>query len=249
MFLRSLIFISVFVTSVCGQNQSPRSITCYMKYHHAENRAENSNAYLGYSYANSQITHYTTIDGQPCEQVGCTCFSYRKACSSAEEEANRPNHYSDCNESDRASRTIKWHRGYSSVAECDEMRRQPSIYTDLTCCAAALCNDQPGKVTNYVKPADAQPPQALHQNPNHFQHQQQPSLVSPTFPPRRHEPHSHRSTTTQRQQQQYPVYNYNNQNTPRDNFDRARSPPNSAATKLFSLSMQIFALLLAFLLI
>ena len=228
-----------------------------MKYYHGENRAESSNTYLGYSYSNSQITQYVTIDGEPCEKVSCTCFSYRKHCSSMAEEATKPNHYSDCNDFDRSNRTIKWYRGWSSVAECEQMRQQPNIYMDLTCCSVALCNDQPGKVVNYIKPPEGHV-QPLQVNPNYNydlhhrqQQQQQPVTFSSTLPPpRRHEPYSRRSTTTvtsQQQQQQPQVFYY--QTVQRDNLDPTQISPSSASKKLFSLSMQIVTFLFAFLMI
>ncbi|UJR17460.1 hypothetical protein I4U23_004355 [Adineta vaga] len=143
----AVFFLLFIICQVSTQNYYQTPLTCYTKYEHEETRNQATNDLLNYAYSQAEMTQYTTPEGEQCSSVGCACFSYRSACSHSSYESN---HYSQCTETDRQSRVVKWHRGLTSLKKCEEMRRQPQAYLDLTCCATDRCNDQPGKTTKII---------------------------------------------------------------------------------------------------
>jgi hypothetical protein len=144
-----LLFLFLIVSQISGQNGFKPSITCYTKYDYEETKSQTSNNILSYSYQEAEITQYGTPDNEMCSNVGCACFSYKSICSYSSPGTN---HFSSCTEEDRQNRVIKWHRGWASHDKCEQMRRHPQTYQDLTCCYTDRCNDQPGKITKIVDP-------------------------------------------------------------------------------------------------
>jgi len=140
-------FLLLIVSQVSAQNYYAPSITCYTQYEYEETKNQASNSVLGYAFSQAEITHYSTSEGELCSNVGCACFSYRSACSHS---SHGPNHYSQCTDTDRHNRVVKWHRGFTSLSKCEQMRQQPQTYADLTCCHTDRCNDQPGKIIKIV---------------------------------------------------------------------------------------------------
>ena len=134
--------------AVSCQSQYPRSITCYMKYQQEETRSEQFNMVLSHSYAQAHITEHVTPEGDPCSQVGCVCFSYFTDCALSN---GRRNHYSTCTREDQQNRIGRWHRGWISKSKCEEMRRDPGLYQNLTCCSEDRCNDHLEKVEYTIK--------------------------------------------------------------------------------------------------
>jgi hypothetical protein len=186
-----------------------------MKYEHEETRSASSNALLHYSYHESEVTHYTTPEGEKCISGSCAYFSYRKFCS---EPAKGSYHFSQCTDADQLDQKIKWYREVTSTAKCEEMRQQPHIYLDSTCCYTDRCNNQPQKnikisdtdipnqpYTSYNHQGPFSPNQA-HQYEGRFAFQPVPSrLPDLEYLPQRHEghvyqpitsrlPHTHRSS-------------------------------------------------------
>ena len=141
------VLLSVTAQVPIGQGLRP-SITCYTKYQHEETRDSDLNTVINYAYSQSEITHSQTLDGEYCSQVGCACYSYRSACASAPTSGN---YFSPCTPEDQQNRAVKWHRGLTSHAKCEQMQQRSDIYQNLTCCYTDRCNDQPGKVTQSVQ--------------------------------------------------------------------------------------------------
>ncbi|CAF4251155.1 unnamed protein product, partial [Rotaria sp. Silwood2] len=139
---------------VLGNNYARDSVTCYTTYDDQETRSRGSNRLLNYSFHEAHTTQYATFEGELCSVVGCACFSYRDACSYLPKAAN---HLSQCTQEDRQNGSIKWHRGWTSITKCEQMRQQPDKYHNLTCCHTNRCNDQPGKVITLVETLDSSP--------------------------------------------------------------------------------------------
>jgi len=143
-----LFFLLLIVLQILAQHRGFKpSITCYMKYNHEETKSQTSNTLLSYSYHEAEITQFVTPEGEICSKVGCACFSYRGVCSQSSPGAN---HYSSCKNEDRQNGIIKWHYGWASHDQCEELRKHPNTYLDLTCCYTDRCNDQPGKITKVI---------------------------------------------------------------------------------------------------
>ena len=188
-----------------------------------------------------------------CSKVGCACFSYRSVCSHSSPGAN---HYSQCTDDDRHNGVIKWHRGWASHDQCEQMRRHPQTYLDLTCCYTDRCNDQPGKVTKLV---DAQ---------SHGQQLHPHYLISIIIlisdanrSPQQHHGHGHDPYTLQTVppplNQQRPTHRYNSQTyysttsrsvgtyRPSAADDKYYSPINSLSMNSLSHWMIFFTLVFA----
>ncbi|UJR21829.1 hypothetical protein I4U23_024903 [Adineta vaga] len=143
----ALVASFVILSQVSSQHQHPQKITCYTQFNSEETRIESSNAVLNYHYHQTTTTQYQTSENEYCSNVGCVCFSYQAVCRTASAGSN---HVSQCTDADRHSGTMKWHRGWASIAKCEEMRQQPHTYHNLTCCNTDRCNNQPGKVVKMV---------------------------------------------------------------------------------------------------
>jgi len=167
-----------------------------MIYESDETRIDKSDFVLSYHYYKTESTQSQTPESELCSKVGCACFSYRSTCSYSSPGTN---HVSKCTDDDRQSRIIKWHRGWTSQAKCEEMRQQPQTYLDLTCCYTDRCNDQPGKIIKIVEPpVPVQPhelyghrtPQPLpisHEPPQLYDHQTPQPLFIAQKPPQPYE--------------------------------------------------------------
>ena len=142
--IRILFFLFLLVfSSVLSQNHFQQSIKCYMIYRHGETKSRNSRILLGHFYHRSEVTQHVTPAGELCSKVGCACFSYRGVCSHSSPGSN---HFSECTDTDRTTRQVKWHRGWTSRTNCEEMRQQLHKYPDLTCCYTHRCNNQSEKI-------------------------------------------------------------------------------------------------------
>ncbi|CAF3235550.1 unnamed protein product [Rotaria sp. Silwood2] len=111
---------------------------------------------VGTAYQNAVLTIHATEDNMPCSKVGCVCFSYRGVCSHSSRGSN---HHGECTDADKHNGIIRWHRGWTSKATCEQMRQQPETYLNLTCCYTDYCNNQPGKVIKFI---DIQTPVQVH---------------------------------------------------------------------------------------
>jgi hypothetical protein len=149
-----------------------------MIYESDETRIDKSDFVLSYHYYKTESTQSQTPESELCSKVGCACFSYRSTCSYSSPGTN---HVSKCTDDDRQSRIIKWHRGWTSQAKCEEMRQQPQTYLDLTCCYTDRCNNQPGKIIKFVDPPVPVQPHELYG-------QQTPQSL-----PISHKPHDHQT--------------------------------------------------------
>ncbi|CAF0758284.1 unnamed protein product [Adineta ricciae] len=145
----ALVVLFPILSQVLCQNTHSQSITCYTKYDSEETRIQPSSMVLSYHYHHTETSQFRTPDNEACAQVGCVCFSYQAVCRGA---SDGPNHVSQCNDDDRRHGTIKWHRGWTSNAKCEEMRRQLHVYHNLTCCNTDRCNNQPGKIVKVADP-------------------------------------------------------------------------------------------------
>ena len=145
----ALVALFAILWQALCQNTHSQSITCYTKYDSEETRIQPSSMVLSYHYHHTETTQFRTSDNEACAQVGCVCFSYRAVCRAP---SDGPNHVSQCNDEDRRQGTIKWHRGWTSNAKCEEMRLQSHVYHNLTCCNTDRCNDQPGKIVKVADP-------------------------------------------------------------------------------------------------
>jgi hypothetical protein len=157
----AVFLILLIVAQVPAQNYYKPSITCYTKYDHEQTKSQASNSILSYSYSQAETTQYTTAENELCSNVGCACFSYRTACSSS---SMGPHHFAHCTDADRLNGVLKWHRGLTSHAKCDQLRHQPQTYLDLSCCYTDRCNDQQGQITKIV---DIQYPAQRHDSHVH----------------------------------------------------------------------------------
>ncbi|CAF3562498.1 unnamed protein product [Rotaria sp. Silwood1] len=151
--VQSVLFFYI-VHQVLGNNYASDSITCYTTYDDQETRSRGTNKLLNYSFFEAHTTQYTTFEGELCSVVGCVCFSYQDVCSYLPKISN---HLSQCTQQDRQNGNIKWHRGWTSIATCEQMRQQSDKYRNLTCCYANRCNDQPGKVITLVETSEPSP--------------------------------------------------------------------------------------------
>jgi len=199
-----------------------------MKYEHEETKSQTLNTVLSYSYYQSEITQYTTTEGELCSKVGCACFSYRSVCSYSSPGTN---HFSQCTDDDRQNRIIKWHRGWASHTQCEQMHQHPQTYLDLTCCYTDRCNDQPGKMTKVV---DTQLP--IQQYDTYAY--QTPQALSISYKPSpRYHSHAHTSTTSRL------LDTYK----PSPAYDKSLPSNNSFSLNSFSNWMIFFALVFCFL--
>jgi len=225
----AVFFLLLIVLQVSAQQGFKPSITCYMKYDHEETKSQTLNTVLGYSYYQSEITQYVTTEGELCSKVGCACFSYRSVCSYTSPGSN---HFSQCTDDDRQNGIIKWHRGWASHDQCEQMRYHPQTYIDLTCCYTDRCNDQPGKITKVV---DTQLPIQHQQHLHHqYAHQTpQPSITSHK-PIQRYYSHVYHPTNTSRSPETYKQSPVN---------DKSLPPYNSFSSNSFSNWMIVFTLI------
>jgi hypothetical protein len=219
----------MIVLQVSTQNGFKPSITCYMKYEHEETKSQSLNTVLGYSYYQSEITQYATPEGELCSKVGCACFSYKSICSYSSPGSN---HFSQCTDDDRQNRISKWHRGWASHVQCEQMRQHPHTYIDLTCCYTDRCNDQPGKITKVV---DTQLPIQYHDT---YAHKIQPFTTSQK-PSTRYHSHVHHPTTSR----------LPNTYTSSPAYDKPLSLNNSLSCSSFSNWIIFFALAFCLLII
>ena len=194
-----VLFIVLLIHSCSTQQTYKPSITCYMKYDHEETISRPLSTVISYAYQQKEATHHMTTDGELCSKMGCACFSYRGVCSVS---SPGKNHFSQCTDDDRQNGVIKWHRGWGSIEQCEQMRYYPQTFVDLTCCHTDRCNDQPGKVTKYVDTYLPIPLPQYHQ-PYVYQNPETTtttttteSTTTSTKPPRRYVSHVHHSTTT-----------------------------------------------------
>ncbi len=217
-FNQYILFILVLiVVQASAQHGFKPSITCYMKYEHEETKSQTLNTLLSYSYYQTEITQYATTEGETCSKVGCACFSYRSVCSYSSPGSN---HFSQCTDDDRQNGIIKWHRGWASHTQCEQMRQHPQTYLDLTCCYTDRCNDQPGKITKFV---DTQLPIQQHD--------------TYAYQTPRYHGHTHTSTTSRL------LDTYK----PSSAYDKSVPPNNSFLPNSFSNWMIFFALIFYFL--
>ena len=237
----AVFFLLLIVAQVLAQNGFKPSITCYIKYDHEETKSQSLNTLLGYAYHHREVTHYATNEHELCSKVSCACFSYRSVCSSSSPGSN---HYSQCTDEDRQNGVIKWHHGWASHDQCEDMRRHPQTYLDLTCCYTDRCNNQPGKITKVV---DSEIPvqhqqyinqQPYHQEHIHYQHHyittsQETSTTSQTTTTYRHRSHAHRPTTTTRAPEPFKPSPVN---------DKGLQPLNSLSLNSYSIWMIIVTL-------
>jgi hypothetical protein len=231
----AIFFLLLIVLQVLAQNGFKPSITCYMKYDHEETKSQSLNTVLGYSYYQSEITQYATTEGELCSKVGCACFSYRSVCSYSSPGSN---HFSQCTDDDRQNGIIKWHRGWSSHDQCEQMRYHPQTYLDLTCCYTDRCNDQPGKTIKVVDsqlPIQHQPYQQEHHH-HHYAHQPPQPSTTPQKPTQRYYSHVHHPTTTSRLPETYKSSSIN---------DKTLIPSNSLSLNSFSNWMIVVTLIVA----
>jgi hypothetical protein len=223
-------FLLLIVSQVSAQYGYKPSITCYMKHEHEETKSQTLNTVLKFSYYQSETTQYGTPEGEPCSNVGCACFSYRSICSYSSPGTN---HFSQCTEDDRQNGIIKWHRGWASHFQCEQMRQHPQTYLDLTCCYTDRCNDQPGKITKVV---DTQSP-IQQQDP--YPSQTPQALFIEQKSSQRHHSHVYHSTTS-RSPDTY---------KPSSGYDKSLPPNNSLSINSFSNWMIFFALVCCLLVI
>ncbi len=188
--IQSILFLLFFIIVQASYlNDFKPTLTCYLEYDHTGTRSASSNALLRYSYKESVITHYTTAEGKKCTSGNCACFSYRKVCT---EPAEGSYHFSTCTDADQLDRKIKWYRGLTSDTKCEEMRQQPHIYLDLTCCYTDRCNNQPPP---NITVSDTNIPKQPYISYNH-QGPVPSNLSNLEYPPQRHEGRVHHPTTT-----------------------------------------------------
>lgn len=194
--IRILSIFLLFLLHSCSTQQTfQSSLTCYTKYDHEETISRPLSTVLSYTYQQKEATHYMTPDGELCSKIGCTCFSYRSVCSFS---SPGKNHFSQCTDEDRHNGVIKWHYGWSTIEQCEQMRSHPQTYVDLTCCQMNRCNDQPGKITKYVDTYLPIPSPQYHQ-PYVYQNPETTTTeitTTSTKPPRRYVSHVHHSITT-----------------------------------------------------
>jgi hypothetical protein len=195
----ALFFLFFIILQASAQNYFKPSVTCYMKYEHEETISQTLNTLLHYSYHESEVTQYVTAEGEQCATVDCACFSYRSVCSYP---AIASHHYSQCTDADQQNGIVKWYRGIASHAKCEQMRQQPQIYLDLTCCYTDRCNNQPAKIT---KISDTELPSQMYSSYNHQGPQPLPMSQNPPQRPDSHvyHPVTARLPETYKSSQQY----------------------------------------------
>jgi len=137
----------LIISQVLTQSGPSSSLTCYRRFRNEELRNQQTSHLLVQQYHNSEITIYSTVENERCSQVGCVCFSYEGVCT---QTLPGSNYFSECTDEEKYRGTINWHRGWTSRAKCEEMRQQPRIYINLTCCDTDRCNNQPAPRVAFI---------------------------------------------------------------------------------------------------